>query len=93
MRCYTLGDGIIHSHCCENLKSNCLAKLNSLNIKADNIYAREVKNGNRTAVMNVIGFLYVSLCSSTFQLHDSLGNRLECANSGAGFGSQNGERA
>jgi hypothetical protein len=42
LKSYTLGDGIIHSHCCKNLKSNSLAKLNILNIKAENIYAREV---------------------------------------------------
>jgi hypothetical protein len=43
----------------------------------------------RTAVMDVIGFLCVSLGSSTVQLHDSLGSRC----SKAGFSSQNGDLA
>jgi hypothetical protein len=38
--------------------------------------------------MNVIGFLFVSLGSSTVQLHDSLGIRLACACSVAGFSSK-----
>jgi hypothetical protein len=42
--------------------------------------------------MDVIGFLCVSLCSSTVQHHVSLGNRRECACSEAGFSSQNGDR-
>jgi hypothetical protein len=40
--------------------------------------------------MDKIGFLCVSLGSSTFQLHDSLGSRHACTCSEAGFGSQNG---
>jgi hypothetical protein len=43
--------------------------------------------------MDVIGFLYVSLGSSTVQLHDSLGSRRSCACSEAGFSSQGGDRA
>jgi hypothetical protein len=43
--------------------------------------------------MDVIGFLYVSLVSSTVQLHYSLGSRRACAYSEAGFSSQNGDRA
>jgi hypothetical protein len=43
--------------------------------------------------MNVTGFLYVSLGSSTVQLHDSLGSRCACTCSKAGFSSQNGVRA
>jgi hypothetical protein len=43
--------------------------------------------------MDVIGFLCVSLGSSTVQLDDSLGSRSACANSGIDFGSQNGDRA
>jgi hypothetical protein len=39
--------------------------------------------------MNVIGFLYLSLGSSTVQLHDSLGNRCACACSQDAFSSQN----
>jgi hypothetical protein len=41
--------------------------------------------------MDVIRFLYVSLDSSKVQLHDNLGS--VCACSGAGFSSQNGDRA
>jgi hypothetical protein len=33
-----------------------------------------VTNGNKTDEMDVIGFLRVSLGSSTVQLHDSLGS-------------------
>jgi hypothetical protein len=43
--------------------------------------------------MDVIGFLRVSLDSSTVQLHDSLGSGRACACSEAGFSSQNGDRA
>jgi hypothetical protein len=42
--------------------------------------------------MNVIGFLCVSLGSSTVQLHDSLGSRCAYACSEAGFSSQNCDR-
>jgi hypothetical protein len=42
--------------------------------------------------MDVMGFLYVTLDSSTVQLHDSLGSRRTCACSEARFSSQNGER-
>jgi hypothetical protein len=38
--------------------------------------------------MDVIGFLCVSLGSSTVQLHDSLGSRHTCAQSEAGFSSR-----
>jgi hypothetical protein len=37
--------------------------------------SKQVTNGRKTAVMDVIGFLYVSLGSSTVQLHDTLGIR------------------
>jgi hypothetical protein len=37
--------------------------------------SKYVINGSKTAVMDVIGFLCVSLGSSTVQLHDSLGSR------------------
>jgi hypothetical protein len=47
-------------------------------------------NGSKTAVMDAIIFLYVSLSSSTVHLHDSLGSRRACSCSEAGFGSQNG---
>jgi hypothetical protein len=49
-------------------------------------------NGSKTAVMDVIVYLCVSLASSTIQLHDSLGSRRACACSEAGFSSQNGDR-
>jgi hypothetical protein len=41
--------------------------------------------------MDVIGFLYISLGSSTLQLHDSLGSRRAWACSEASFSSQNGD--
>jgi hypothetical protein len=40
--------------------------------------------------MDVIGFLCVSLGSSTVQLHDRVGSRHACAYSEAGFSSRNG---
>jgi hypothetical protein len=43
--------------------------------------------------MDVIGFLCVSLGSSTIQIHDSLGSRRACACSEAGLNSENGESA
>jgi hypothetical protein len=43
--------------------------------------------------MDIIGFLYASLSSSTVQLHGSLGSRCSCACAEAGFSSQNGDRA
>jgi hypothetical protein len=51
-----------------------------------------VTNGSKTAVMDITGFLCVSLGSSTVQLLDSLGSRRACACSEAGFGSQNDNR-
>jgi hypothetical protein len=51
------------------------------------------KQGSEAAVMDVPCFLCVSLGSSTVQLHDSLGSRYACANSGASFGIQSGDRA
>jgi hypothetical protein len=51
-----------------------------------------VTNGSKTTVMDVIGFLCVSLGSSTVQLHDSLGSRRACTYSEADFSSQNGDR-
>jgi hypothetical protein len=50
-------------------------------------------NGSVTAIMEVIDLLRLSLCSSTVQLHDSLGNRSACLCSDASFSSQNGDRA
>jgi hypothetical protein len=43
--------------------------------------------------MDVIGVLYVSLGSSTAQLHDSQRSRRACPFSDAGFSSQIGDRA
>jgi hypothetical protein len=54
--------------------------------------SKYVTNRSKTAVMDVIGFLYVILGSSTVQLHDSRGSRCACECSEAGFGSQNGDR-
>jgi hypothetical protein len=42
--------------------------------------------------MKVIGFIYLSLGSSTFQLHDTLGSRRAYAYIEAGFSSKNGDR-
>jgi hypothetical protein len=41
--------------------------------------------------MDVIGFLCVSLGSSTAQVHDSLGSKHTCTCLEASFGSQNGD--
>lgn len=38
--------------------------------------------------MDVVGFLFVSLCSNTVQVRDSVGSRHACACSEAGFSSQ-----
>jgi hypothetical protein len=54
---------------------------------------KQVTNAGETAVVDVIGFLYVSLGSSTVQLHDSLGSRRACSCSEARFSSQNSDRA
>jgi hypothetical protein len=43
-------------------------------------------------VMDVIGFQYLSIGSSTVQLHESLGSRRARACSEFGFSSQNGDR-
>jgi hypothetical protein len=53
--------------------------------------SKQVTNGSKTAVMDVIGFLCVSLGSSTVQLHDSLGSRRARTCSETGFSSQNGD--
>jgi hypothetical protein len=59
------------------------------------IYERETVNRSKmevkTAVMDVTGFLCVSLGSSTIQLHDSLGSRRACECSEVGFSIQNGD--
>jgi hypothetical protein len=51
----------------------------------------DVTNGSKTAAMDVIGFLYISLGSSKVELHDSVGCARACSE--AGFISQNGDRA
>jgi hypothetical protein len=55
--------------------------------------SKQVTNGSKTAVTDVIDFLCVSLSSNTFQLHVSLGSRRAYACSEAGFSSQNGDSA
>jgi hypothetical protein len=55
--------------------------------------SKYVINGIKTAVTDVIGFLCLSLGSSTVQLHDSLRSRRACACSEASCSSQNGVRA
>jgi hypothetical protein len=61
----------------------------SLSATISPFYEGESEN---TSHMDVIGFLCVSLGSSTVQLRDSLGSRRSCANSEGGFCSQNGGR-
>jgi hypothetical protein len=70
--------------------------MKSVPVMVDDIQGRVSKwvtNGNKTAVMDVTGFLCVSLGSSTIHLHDSPGGRLACACLEADFSSQNGMRA
>jgi hypothetical protein len=55
--------------------------------------SKEATNGRKTALMEVIGFLCVSLGSSTIQLHNSLGSRGAYECSEPDFSSQNGDRA
>jgi hypothetical protein len=64
-----------------------------LNLYVPGRVSKQVTNGSKTAVMDVISFLYVSLGSSTVQLCDSLGSKRTCSCSEAGFGTQNGNRA
>jgi hypothetical protein len=54
---------------------------------------KQVTNGSKTGVMDITGFLCVSLGSSTVQIYDRLGSRSACAYSEAGFTSQNVDRA
>jgi hypothetical protein len=49
-----------------------------------------VTNGSKTAVMDVIDFLFVSLGSGTVQLRNNLDSRRACATSVAGLSSKNG---
>jgi hypothetical protein len=53
---------------------------------------KQVTNGSKTAVMDVVSFLCLSLGSSTDQLNGSLSKRRACVCSEAGFSSQNGDR-
>jgi hypothetical protein len=55
------------------------------------IFSKQVTDESKTAVMHVIGFLCVSLGSSTVQFHESLRSRRTCLCSEAGFSSQNGD--
>jgi hypothetical protein len=43
--------------------------------------SKYVTNGSETAVRDIIGFLCVSLGSSTVQIHGSLGSKRACASS------------
>jgi hypothetical protein len=52
--------------------------------------SKQVTNGSKTAVIDVISFLCVSLGSSIVQLHGNLGSRRACACSETGFCCQNG---
>jgi hypothetical protein len=63
-----------------------------LSVYLRGIVSKQTINGSKTAVMEIIGFLYASLGSSTIQFHDILGSRRACACSEAGFGSENGVR-
>jgi hypothetical protein len=56
-------------------------------------FSKWVTNGSKTTVMDIIGFLCVSLGSGTVQLHDSLCSRRACTCAETGFSSQNGDRA
>jgi hypothetical protein len=53
--------------------------------------SKQVTNWCKPAVMDIRGFLCVSLGGSIVQLHDSLRSRCTCSE--AGFSSQNGDRA
>jgi hypothetical protein len=53
--------------------------------------SKQVTNGSKTAVMDVTGFLCVSLGSSTVQFHDSLSSKRACSE--VSFSSQHGDRA
>jgi hypothetical protein len=55
--------------------------------------SKQDMNGRKTAIMNITGFLCVSLGSSTVQFHDSLRSTRTFPCSDAGFSSQNGDRA
>jgi hypothetical protein len=70
-----------------NVASNCYQD------KIRGRVSKYVTNWIKTTVMDVVGFLCVSLGSSTVQLHDSLSSRCACPCSEAGFSSQNGDRA
>jgi hypothetical protein len=55
--------------------------------------SKQVTNGSKAALMDLIIFLLISLGSSTVQLYDNLGSRHACACSEDVFNSQNGDRA
>jgi hypothetical protein len=52
--------------------------------------SKYITNGSKTAVMDVLSFLCLSLGSSTDQLQERLGGRRACECSEAGFNCQNG---
>jgi hypothetical protein len=53
---------------------------------------KQVTNGSKTTVMDVICFLCVPLGSRAVELHDTLGSRNACASAEAGFIRQIGDR-
>jgi hypothetical protein len=55
--------------------------------------SKSVINGSKTPEMDVIGFLCVSLGSSTGHIQNSLGSRRACARVEAGLSNQNGDNA
>jgi hypothetical protein len=57
------------------------------------LYEWEPVYRSQMEVMDLIGFLCVSLGSSTVKFHGSLGSRRACPCSEAGFSSQNGDHA
>jgi hypothetical protein len=54
--------------------------------------SKYVTTGSKTALIDIIGLLCISLCS-TVQLHDGIGSRHACSCSKAGFNTQNGDLA
>jgi hypothetical protein len=71
------------------LVSSSLCNFSSLLLRGR--VSKQVTNGCKTAVMDVIDFICVSMDSNTGQIHDSLGSRRACACSQAGLSSQNGD--
>jgi hypothetical protein len=88
--------GKLLKHFLRNLRVNVMTVIRShvrIILKVRGRISKWVTNWSKTAVMDVVVYLYVSLGSSTVQLHDNLGSRRVCICSEAGFSSQNGDRA